>query len=66
MDRVRSDTSDEGWAIHTDSSLRYKGRVMVPQSADLREEILREFHYSRFVMHPGGMKIYHDLHRQYY
>ena len=29
-DRVRLDTSDEGWAIHADGSLRYKGRVVVP------------------------------------
>ena len=65
-DRVRSDISDEGWAIHTYGSLRYKGRVVVPQSTDLGEEILREFHYSRFVVHSGGTKMYHDLHRQYY
>ena len=32
----------------------------------LREEILQEFHCSRFVMHPSGMKMYRDLHRQYY
>ena len=25
-DRVQSSTGDEGWAIHTDGSLRYKGR----------------------------------------
>ena len=31
---------------------------MVPQSADLRDEILKEFHYSRFVVHPGGTKMY--------
>ena len=43
-DRVRSNTSDEGWVINTDGSLRYRGRVVVPQSADLREEILKEFH----------------------
>ena len=60
-DRVRVDIGDEGWVIHTDGSLRYRGRVMVPESVDLREEILREFHCSRFVLHPGGMKIYHDL-----
>ena len=29
-DRVQSGTTDEGWAIHTDGSLRYKGRVVVP------------------------------------
>ena len=39
---------------------------MVPQLIDLREEILREFHRSRFVMHPGGTKMDHDLHCQYY
>ena len=39
---------------------------MVPQSTELRKEILREFHYSRFVMHPGGTKMYHDLRHQYY
>ena len=39
---------------------------MVPQSVDLREEILREFNFSRFSMHLGGIKMYHDLCRQYY
>ena len=45
-DRVRSGTGDKGWTVHADGSLRYKGRVMVPQLTDLREEILREFHCS--------------------
>ena len=52
--------------MHTDGSLRYRGRVVVPQLTDLREEILREFHCSRFFVHPGGMKMYQDLRRQYY
>ena len=53
-------------AIHTDGSLWYRGRVVVPQSTDLREEILREFHCSRFGVHPSGTKMYRDLRRQYY
>ena len=57
-DRVQSGMGDEGWTIHIDGSFRYKGWVVVPQSTDLREEILREFHYSRFVVHPGGRKMY--------
>ena len=65
-DRVQSGTCDEGWTIHTDGSLRYRGRVVVPHSTDLREEILKEFHFFRFSVHPGGMKMYQDLHRQYY
>ena len=60
-DWVQSGTGDEGWAMPADGSLRYKGRVVVPQLADLREEILKEFHYSRFSMHPGGTKMYRDL-----
>ena len=39
-DRVQSGTGDEGWTIHTDGCLRYRGRVVVPQSIDLREKIL--------------------------
>ena len=65
-DRVQSGTGDEGWAIHTNGSLRYRGQVTVPQLTDLRKEILREFHYSRFTVYPGGTKMSHDLRRQYY
>ena len=39
---------------------------MVPQLKDLREEILREFHYSRFIVHLGGTKMYYDLCHHYY
>ena len=41
-------------------------RIVVPRVIDLREEILREFHCSCFVVHSGGMKMYHDLCCQYY
>ena len=64
--RIQSGTAEEGWAIHTYGSLRYRGRVVVPQSKNLREEILKEFHCSRFAVHQGGTKMYHDLRRQYY
>ena len=50
--------------VHIDGSLQYRERVVVPQLTDLREEILREFHCSRFTL--GGTKMYQDLLRQYY
>ena len=65
-DRIQSGTGDEGWAIHTDGSLWHRGRVVVPQLTDLRNDILKEFHYSRFVVHQGGTKMYQDLRFQYY
>ena len=55
-DWVESSTGDEGWAIHTNGSLRYRGRVVVPKLINFREEILKEFHCSRFVVHPGGRR----------
>ena len=45
-DRVQSGTGDEGWTVHIEGSPRYRGRVVVPQLTDLREEILKEFHCS--------------------
>ena len=65
-DRVESGTGDEGWTIHSDGGLRYRGRVVDPQLIDMREEILMKFHCSRFAVHPGGTKMYRDLRRQYY
>ena len=52
--------------MHIDGSLWYRGWVLVPRLADLREEILREFHCSRFTVHLSGTKMYHDLRCQYY
>ena len=66
MDRVQAGTGDEGWALHIDGSLRYRGRIVVPQLAKLRKKILQEFHCSCFAVHPGGTKMYHDLCCQYY
>ena len=61
-DRAQSGTGDEGWAIQTDGSLRYRERVVVPPLTDLREEILQEFHCSRFAIHLVSTKMYRDLH----
>ena len=65
-DPVQSGIGDEDWTVHSDGSLLCRGRVVVPHLTDLREEILREFHCSRFAVHLGGTKMYPDLRRQYY
>ena len=51
-DRVQSCMGDEGWTIHIDGSLRYRGPVVVPHLTDLREETLKELmkrHVGDFV-----------------
>ena len=53
--------------MHTDGSLRYRGGVVVPRLKNMREEILMEFHCSRFALDLGGTKMYRDLrHQSYY
>ena len=39
---------------------------MVPHLIDLREEILKDFHFSRSAVHPGVTKMYQDIRCQYY
>ncbi|KAH0650287.1 hypothetical protein KY284_030199 [Solanum tuberosum] len=44
-----------------DGVLRHQGRLYVPKVRELRQQILIESHNSRYFMHPGATKMYHDL-----
>ncbi|XP_070010139.1 uncharacterized protein [Nicotiana sylvestris] len=44
-----------------DGTLRHQGRLCVPNIDGLRERIMVEAHTSRYSMHPGSTKMYHDL-----
>jgi hypothetical protein len=41
--------------------LGFGSRLVVPKSKDLKKKILDEAHLSKFSMHPGSTKMYHDL-----
>lgn len=60
IDEVR-DTEDAYFKVHTDGSLRYKGRWCVPDIPDLKKRILDEAHMTPYSVHPGGDKLYRDL-----
>ncbi|XP_070024826.1 uncharacterized protein [Nicotiana sylvestris] len=49
-----------------DGTLRYKDRLCVPDIDGLRERIMVEAHTSRYSMHPGSTKMYHDLEEMYW
>jgi hypothetical protein len=38
-----------------------ENRLVVPKNMDLKKRILDEAHLSKFSMHPGSTKMYHDL-----
>ena len=42
-------------------TLRYQGRLCVPNVGGLRQRILAEAHESCYVVHPSSTKMYHDL-----
>ncbi|XP_075103331.1 uncharacterized protein LOC142177978 [Nicotiana tabacum] len=46
--------------------LKYKGRWCVPNVGELRKQIMIEMHQSRYSVHPGSTKMYHDLHQLYW
>jgi hypothetical protein len=41
--------------------LWFESRLVVPKNKDLKKKILDEAHISKFSMHPGSTKMYHDL-----
>ena len=64
-DKVRSrkptcfkiDESDVVW---------FKDRLVVPKNLELRKQILDEAHSTRYSIHPGSNKMYHDLRKKYW
>jgi hypothetical protein len=46
--------------------LWFGSRLVVPKNKDLKKKILDEAHLSKFSMHPGSTKMYHDLKPSYW
>ncbi|XP_073054089.1 uncharacterized protein [Primulina eburnea] len=56
----------EKFSVASDGSLRFNGRLVVPNLIDLKEAILKEAHCSRHSIHPGIRKMYHTLRAHYW
>jgi len=64
LNKVREQLgSDEArdFALGSDGILRFKGRVCVPNDAEVKRLIFEEGHKSRLSLHPGMTKMYQDL-----
>jgi hypothetical protein len=46
--------------------LWFEDRLVVPKNIDLKKRLLDEAHPSKFSMHPGNTKMYHDLKPMYW
>ena len=49
-----------------DGIIRYEGRLCVPFNEELKAEILREAHHSKYTIHPGVTKMFQDMKRVYW
>jgi len=52
--------------IVRDGVLKFRNHLCVPSHPELKKELLKESHDSRFSTHPGSTKIYQDLKCHYW
>ncbi|XP_059654861.1 uncharacterized protein LOC132301640 [Cornus florida] len=52
---ISSGETVKDWNLHADRGLQFRGLLVVPTVC--QEDVLREFHTSRFAVHLGGTKI---------
>jgi hypothetical protein len=50
----------------TKGTLWFQDRLVVPRREALKKKILDETHTSRYYIHPGSTKMYHDLRQQFW
>jgi hypothetical protein len=60
--RMREDDSKVAcFRENAEGTLWFKERLVVPRKEVLKKKILDEAHTSRYSIHPGSTKMYHDL-----
>eukprot|EP00261_Vitis_vinifera_P040692 XP_019081935.1 PREDICTED: uncharacterized protein LOC109124301 [Vitis vinifera] len=65
MEEVKRGSKPD-FVLSDDEILRFGIRLCVPNDEDLRRELLKEAHCSKFAIHPGGTKMYKDLRQNYW
>ena len=54
------------FSIDDQGVVKFKNRLVVPSSDELRRKFLDEAHNSKLSIHPGSNKMYHDLRHLYW
>lgn len=63
--RKRLDEGKKGdFSLDESGALRFKGRLCVPQKAQVKNDILREAYRTPYTVHPGETKMYRDLKKE--
>ena len=56
----------EGYKLEEDGLLTYKGRIYIPDVADLRRVVMDEIHQAPYSGHPGYQKTIATARKQYF
>jgi hypothetical protein len=64
-ERIKEDKAPR-FSVDDQGTLWYKKHLCVPNIKEIRELILREAHDSAYSIHPGSIKMYHDLKSRYW
>lgn len=51
--------------VVVDGGIRFGNRIWIPKDSDLKSQILKEVHQSKYTLHPGTMEMYRDLQRHF-
>jgi hypothetical protein len=52
--------------VDEEGTLWFKDRLVVPKNHELHKKIFDEAHTSKYSIHPGSIKMYHDLKAQFW
>ena len=63
---VSSENEEPEFVRDATGLIRFKGRIGIPESSDLKKAVLEEAHKSRLSFHPGMTKMYQDLKQNFW
>ena len=55
--RIMAGDAVEGWSIHSNGVIYFFNKLCVTNDAQVKEEIMKEAHLSRFTVHPRETKM---------
>jgi hypothetical protein len=62
---TKRDCKVDYFRVDDEGTLWFKDRLVVPKNHELCNKIFDEAHTSKYSIHPGSMKMYHDLKAQF-
>jgi hypothetical protein len=62
---TEGDPKVDYFRVDDEGTLWFKDRLVVPKNHELHKKIFDEAHTSKYSIHPGSTKMYHDLKMQF-